>query len=209
MTPQTQHTFPQKDYRWDTFIRVMRYFLPVAAAIIGCVTMLWPFLNDNEVSFNLSTDDVTKGDTSIHMTNMHYVGTDKINRLFHVQAATGLQDSPASPRVKLTDIRADMTLDESGTASVEARTGIYRTRENTLSLVGGVRMVTGNGYTLEMAGAEIDLKGHIATGQGAIKGVAKLGRMEANRVTIFADKEEAIFEGGIKIHIEPQRPQTP
>lgn len=207
MANTKQHIFQAKEARWDTFIHIMRYFLPVAAAIIGSITMLWPFLNDNEVSFNLSTDDVTKGDTSIHMTNMHYVGTDKVDRLFHVQAATGLQDSPASPRVKLTNIRAEMALDESGTARVEARTGIYRTRESTLSLVGGVKLVTGNGYALEMAGAEIDLKDHTATGQGAIKGVAKLGHMEANRVTIFADREEAIFEGGIKIHIEPKRPE--
>lgn len=204
-SPNTMNTHIPINSSWDTFIRLMRFVLPISAVLLGSVTMLWPLLNDNEVSFNLSTDDVAKGDTSVQMTNMHYVGTDTVNRLFHVQAASGLQDNPASQRVKLNDIRAEMALDETGTATVSARTGIYRMKEGTLSLVGGVNLVTGNGYTLSMAGAEINLKEHIATGQGAIKGRADLGTLEASQVTIYADNEEAVFNNGIKLHIEPFR----
>ncbi|MFC3053751.1 LPS export ABC transporter periplasmic protein LptC [Kordiimonas pumila] len=193
---------------WDRFIVLMQVILPLAALVLGTITVLWPFLNDQEVSFTLSTEDVAQGDTAVHMTNLHYVGTDAINRLFHVEAATGLQENPSSPRVRLNDIRAEMALDETGPAKVQARTGIYRTKENTLSLVGGVHFNTGSGYKLDMAGAEIDLKKHIATGQGAIQGSSKLGTLEANRIVIYADTEEAVFEGGIKLHIEPKRPEN-
>lgn len=191
--------------RWDMFIRTMQFLLPVSAVILGAVTMLWPFLNDNEVSFTLSTDDVAQGDSSVHMTNMRYVGTDAIDRLFTVTAASGFQDNPNTPRVKLSDIQAEMLLEEAGPATVTARTGIYRAEENFLSLVGGVHLVTGNGYTLDMAGAEIDLKAHTATGQGTVKGNAELGTLEAGRVKILVDEREGIFDGGVRIHITPKR----
>jgi len=191
---------------WDSFIRTMRLFMPVGALILGLVTILWPYLDNREVAFTLSTDDVAKGDSSVRMTNMHYVGTDAVNRLFHVEAASGLQDSPTAPRVKLSDIKAEMALDDTGVATVTARTGIYRIKEATLSLVGGVQLITGNGYALDMAGAEVDLKNQLATGQGAITGRSRLGSLAASRVEIRAAEEEGIFEGGVKLRIVPRRP---
>ncbi len=197
---------PRTSPAWDSFIRVMRIALPVSAAILAFVTVAWQYLDDREVAFTLSTDDVTKGESSIHMINMRYVGTDANNRLFQVEAGTGLQDSPTAPRVKLSDIRAQMDIEGTGPTTVTARTGIYRIDPSTLSLVGGVHMITGNGYALDMAGAEVDLKTHIATGQGSITGRAKLGSLAASRVVIYADKEEGIFEGGVKLRIVPKRP---
>jgi len=191
---------------WDGFIRAMRLSMPVGALVLGLITVLWPYLDDREVAFTLSTDDVAKGDSSVHMTNLRYVGTDAQNRLFHVEAATGLQDSPTAPRVKLSDIAAEMVLENAGLAAVTARTGIYRIKESTLSLVGGVHMVTANGYTLDMAGAEVNLKTHLATGQGSITGHARLGSLAASRVEVRADEEEGIFSGGVKLRIVPKRP---
>jgi len=190
---------------WDKFIVVMRIILPISALVLGFITMLWPFVNDNEVSFTLSTDDVAKGDSSVHMTNIEYVGTDAIDRLFTVKAASGLQDNPNAPRVKLSNVQAEMLLEGAGPSTVKARTGIYRVNDSILSLLGGVTLVTGNGITLDMAGAEIDLKSHIATGQGSVQGTSELGTLNAGRVTILVDKEEGIFEGGVQLHITPNR----
>lgn len=198
---------PAINGHWDSFIKAMQVILPVTALILGAITMLWPFLNDQEVSFTLSTDDVAKGDSSVRMTNMQYVGTDAIDRLFTVKAASGFQDNPNAPRIRLSDIQAEMLLEGAGPATVSARTGIYRAEESTLSLVGGVHLVTGNGYTLDMAGAEVDLKSHVATGQGTVKGVAKLGTLEAGRVRILVDDEEGIFDGGVRLHITPKKPK--
>lgn len=65
---------------WDSFIRFMQMFLPVSALILGTITVGWPFLNDAEVSFTLSKDDVAQSDGVIRMTNLNYVGTDERDR---------------------------------------------------------------------------------------------------------------------------------
>ncbi|WP_068308587.1 MULTISPECIES: hypothetical protein [Kordiimonas] len=192
---------------WDSFIHAMRVVLPLVAIILGGITLLWPILNETEVSFTLSKDEVAKSDGVIRMTNLSYAGTDGLDRLFRVQAASGLQENPSAPRIRLTDIRAEMELDPGMPATVEARTGIYRMKEGTLSLVGGVHVNTSNGYRLDMAGAEVDLKAHTATGQGSINGVSDLGTLEAGRMEILVDEREGLFDGGVKLSITPRRPK--
>ncbi|WP_262692331.1 hypothetical protein [Kordiimonas aestuarii] len=196
------------DDSWDRFILFMRALLPVLAVIVGGTTILWPFLNEKEVSFTLSQDDVAKSDGIIHMTNPRYVGTDSGNRLFSVEAGSGQQEDVKSPRIRLSDIRAQMELQPGNPAYVHARTGIYRMKESTLSLVGGVSVRSAAGYELEMDGAEIDLKAHRAEGQGNVRGASELGRLEAGKMEILVDTQEGIFEGGVKLYLIPRRPKT-
>lgn len=193
---------------WDGFIRLMQVFLPISALILGTITIGWPFLNDAEVSFTLSKDDVARSDGVIRMTNMNYVGTDAKDRLFRIHANAGEQDNPNAPRVRLTDIRAEMELDEGQLATVDARTGIFRTKNNSLSLIGGVNLETGNGYQLQMAGAEIDLRARAATGQGEVTGSSELGQLKAARMSLNVKEKEAVFEGGVSLHIVPKRPEN-
>lgn len=197
---------PSGGLHWDGFIRFMQVFLPVSALILGSITISWPFLNDAEVSFTLSQDDVARSDGVIRMTNMNYVGTDARDRLFRIHAAAGEQDSPDAPRVRLTDIKAQMELGEGQEARVDARQGTFRTEDNSLSLIGGVNLETGNGYFLEMAGAEIDIKGRSATGQGDVNGRGELGTLKAARMSLNVRDKEAVFDGGVTLHIVPKRP---
>lgn len=190
---------------WDQFVSFMRITLPIFALILGTVTVLWPFINEKEVSFTLSKDDVTQGDGRVRMTNLQYVGTDNDNRLFTVTADSGEQADPNAERVKLTGITAEMEIEPRIPAIVNARTGIYRMKERTLSLIGGVHLETGNGYTLDMLGADVDLKTRSAEGQGSIIGTSDLGEIRASRMTIQVKEQIGLFEGGVKMRIIPQR----
>lgn len=193
---------------WDQFVLFMRTILPIVALILGAITAFWPLINQKEVSFTLSKEDVTQGDGRVRMTNLQYVGTDNNNRLFTVTADNGEQDDPNAERVKLTGITAEMAIEPDNPAIVNARTGIYRMKERTLSLVGGVHLETGNGYTLDMAGADIDLKTRSAVGQGSIKGTSTLGELNASRVNIQVEEQIGLFEGGVKMRIIPQKPNS-
>ena len=191
---------------WDRFILLMRLLLPVLALVVGATTILWPFLNEKEVSFTLSQDEVARSDGVIHMTNPRYVGTDSGNRLFSVEASSGQQEDAKSPSIRLSDIRAQMELQPGTPAFVHARTGIYRMKDNSLSLIGGVSVRSSAGYELEMDGAEIDLKAHTAVGTGNIRGASELGKLEAGKMEILVDTQEGIFENGVKLSLVPRRP---
>ena len=197
-----------RDGHWDSFVRLMRRTLPFVAVILGGLTAFWPLLNSTEVSFTLSKDDVASSDGKVRMTNLKYVGTDEINRLFKVTAASGLQDDPANPRIKLTNIQAEMDIEPGIPAFARARTGIYRMKEGSLSLIGGVFVETANGYKLNMAGAEVDLHSKVAVGQGSINGLSPIGTLKAGRMELFVSERTGIFGGGIQLHITPKRPAS-
>lgn len=193
---------------WDAFVRVMRYLLPTAAITLAALIIAWPSINETEVSFTLSEDEVARSDGVIRMTNPRYVGTDAIDRLFRIRAAAGQQDDPNDNRIRLTDIFAEMELgpDPAKPATVTARTGIYRMNDATLSLLGGVEVKGQDGLTLNLSGAEVDLKAHTATGQGTITGMSDLGKIEAGEMEIRVDEREGSFDGGVRLHIIPRRP---
>ena len=191
---------------WDRFVAAMRVMLPIISVVLAAVTIGWPFLNDTEVSFNLSKDEVAQSDGKIRMTDLRYVGTDAVDRLFRLEAKSGLQDDPGTPRIKLDAIKAEMQLNPDMDATVSAKSGLYRMEENTLALIGGVEILADNGYSLSMDGADIDLKAQIAKGEGNINGNAPLGRLTAQTMTLKVDEARGQFGGGIKIHITPKRP---
>lgn len=195
---------------WDSFVQVMRYVLPVGALTLAGLIIAWPSINETEVSFTLSEDEVAKSDGVIRMTNPRYVGTDAVNRLFRIRAAAGQQDDPNAPRIRLTDIFAEMELGPAPEqpATVKARTGIYRMNEATLSLLGGVEMRGRDGLILNLSGAEVDLKAHTATGQGTITGMSNLGELEAGEMEVRVDDREGSFQGGVRLRIIPRRPGT-
>ncbi len=191
---------------WDRFIIAMRLILPVCALVLGALTVLWPFINETEVSFTLSREEVAKTSSVVHMTNLRYVGTDAGNRLFRVEASAGQQEDANAPKIRLSDIRAQMELQPDLPAFVHARTGIYRMKESTLELIGGVSVRSASGYELEMDGAEVDLKAHTAKGTGKVRGASELGQLEAGSMEVLIDTHEGVFEDGVRLHLVPRRP---
>ncbi|RMB01910.1 hypothetical protein [Eilatimonas milleporae] len=193
---------------WDRFVAAMRIVLPVAAIVLGSVTVFWPLLSDTEVSFTLSKEEVAASDDKVRMTNLRYRGTDAVDRLFTITAASGMQDDPASPRIRLEDLSAQMDLEPGLPARVEARTGVYRLNEGRLSLVGGVELTSGADYALTMSGAEVQIKSRVATGHGNVSGRSRLGTLEAARVEIRIDESKGVFDGGVALRITPARART-
>lgn len=199
----------QSHTRWDRFVLLMRLTLPVFALVAGAVTIGYPLLNDNQLSFTLSTEDVLKGDDTVHMKALKYRGTDAINRLFTVTAASGFQKDPGADTISLNDIRASIQMkDEVGSiALVTARKGRYQKKEGLLYLIGGVQLNTTSGYSLEMNGAEVYLKERRAIGNGGIMGETPLGTLSADRFSVDVDNEIGQFSGRITLKIIPKKTQ--
>lgn len=190
---------------WSSFVVVMRFTLPAIAIIFAISALSWPFLQQQEVSFTLSREEVAKSDGVVLMQNLVYVGTLDNMQVFRLEAEEGLQDSPAAPRIKLTSIKASMELPEGVRVSFQAGQGIYETKEEILSIAETVTLTTTNGYQLSMNGAVVNIKEQTAVGKGPIIGVTPVGSLTAGRVEISADDQEATFSGGVALRIKPKK----
>ena len=190
---------------WSSFVVVMRAILPAIAIIFAISALSWPFLQQQEVSFTLSREEVAKSDGVVLMQNLVYVGTLDNMQVFRLEAEEGLQDSPAAPRIKLTTIKASMELPEGVRVFFQAGQGVYETKEEILSIAETVTLTTTNGYQLSMNGAVVNIKEQTAVGKGPIIGITPVGSLTAGRVDISADDQEATFSGGVKMRIEPRK----
>jgi lipopolysaccharide export system protein LptC len=194
---------------YDGYVKFMRVGLTVIAVSLALLIVLWPTINEEEVSFTLSYEDINSSDDQIRMVNPRYVGTDLADRKFIVEAEEGIQENPDDPRIRLTRIKAEMDLDDGVKFDASSETGIYLLKENILQLAGKVKMQTTDGYRFEGSQAVFDLNTKIATSDKPIQGIGPIGSFMAQGFEVQVDKKIAIFKNGVKMRIYPIGKDTP
>ena len=188
---------------YDRYVLFMRLFLTVVALVLVIILGLWPAFNDEEVSFTLSYEDVAASDDQIRMVNPRYVGKDAFDRVFTISAASGLQDSPDDPRIRLEKISASLDFEENFRVIASSRSGTYFVDQGYLELGGDVVLETTDGYRFTGGTARFDLSKHTASSQEEISGYGPLGRFRADRFEIRIDEKRTIFEGRVNMRLDP------
>lgn len=199
----------KKAWFYDTYVRLMRIVLTVSALVLSFLIILWPSLNEEEVSFTLSYEDVNTSNEQIKMINPRYVGTDLADRVFSIEAEEGIQENPDIPRIRLTNIKAEMDLDDGVKFDAVSETGIYMLKENLLELLGKVKMRTTDGYIFDGSQAKFDLNTKIATSEKPIQGIGPIGSFTAQGFEINVDEQKAIFKNGVQLRIYPLGKDNP
>lgn len=207
----TAHNRPavRRERRYRTYVRVMRLLLSTVVITLAASILLWPLLNEEDASFTLSYEEVSKGDDQIRMVNPRYVGVDSNGRPFEVRAAEGVQDSPDDPRILLTQIFAGLDLENELVVEARSDQGIFRFERNLLELTGEVRIRTSDGYYFEGGVASFDIENRRAWSDERISGGGPLGIFEAGRFEFVIDEHKALFEGGVSMKIDPTGQTTP
>ncbi len=189
---------------YDRFIVVLRWGLSAIALGLAITLLIWPNIQTSEVSFTLSQEDVASGDGTVRMINPRYVGTDDKNRPFVIEASSGIQDSPDDPRVRLNDISAIMDIDDETGLRIFSATGIYLIDQEVLELGGGVEMATTDGYQFRAVDARYNMVEKRAMSKSSITGSGPVGVFEADSFEILVDQRLAIFEGHVRMVINPR-----
>lgn len=188
---------------YDRYVLSMRLFLTVLALALVAVLGLWPAFNDEEISFTLSYEDVAASDDQIRMINPRYVGKDAFDRVFTISAASGLQDTPDDPRIRLEKISASLELEENVRVLATSRSGTYFVDQGYLELGGDVVLETTDGYRFTGGTARFDLSKHTVSSDEEISGYGPLGRFRAGRFVINIDEKSTIFEGRVRMQLDP------
>lgn len=188
---------------YDRYVLSMRLFLTVLALALVAVLGLWPAFNEEEVSFTLSYEDVAASDDQIRMINPRYVGKDAFDRVFTISAASGLQDTPDDPRIRLEKISASLELEENVHVSATSRSGTYFIDQGYLELGGNVVLETSDGYRFTGGTARFDLSKHKVSSDEEISGYGPLGRFQAGSFEIQIDEKSTIFEGRVHMQLDP------
>ncbi|GAB4577263.1 MAG: LPS export ABC transporter periplasmic protein LptC [Rhodothalassiaceae bacterium] len=190
---------------YDRYVALMRILLPVLALLIAGMSFLWPVFTGGETSFLLNKDSMPGAGRSVRTVGAVFRGTDNAGRQYVIAAEEALQADPDAPLIRLTALDAGIALADGREAAFHADEGLYVTRSDRLSVPGAVRIETSDGYRLEGADAEIDLKERTLSSEKPVAGTGPLGRVSADGVHIDLESGKAEFIGHVRMLTAPRR----
>lgn len=192
--------------RHSRLVRRLRLLLPAAglltlAAFVAAARIVVP------EGLDLSVARTTVTRNAIIMEGPKLSGFDKASREYTVTAERATQLLSAPDEVRLDAVRAEIRLAGQGSATVTAAAGDYDNGRATLKLHGGIALVSADGYALDMADADIDLKGGTLVTANPVKVVYRDSETRGDRLSVREGGAVIVLESGVRtVLMPPKRP---
>lgn len=203
---------PSEQRSGDAFARARRHsrrvrFLKVGLPAIATVMVLLGVgaayvarSLPGELSFASSTLE----DGRLVMQDPRMSGSDSRDRPYSMTARRAVQAVAGSASgVDLEGVRADIAVDESTNATIQAGNGYYDVGTERLRLFDDIEVETTSGIAIRLSEAEIDLAGRSMQGQGPVVITTPNQRLESGSVVIEEGGERLSFGDRVKLTLLP------
>jgi lipopolysaccharide export system protein LptC len=187
--------------RYSTIVRFLKRALPLAALALILAVVGFALQPREAERVSMTFERMGQLDNDLAMVNPRLTGTDDKGLPFIVSAASAVQEGPGSGRVRLNDIRAEMTLDDGTLVHVTAAQGLVDTGARQLDVTGGIKFSSADGYVAETSSARADLRTGIVTGNEPVKASGKFGELTANGFTFDKDTKKLRFDGNVRMRV--------
>ena len=184
----------------DHLIRLMKIVLPAAIGVVLAFLAFAPLEEKQEVSFILDKDKVDHAEERMRVQSAQYRGMDSRGRPFVLNARSALQQSSAVPVVDISDMSAQILLDE-GPAQLRALRARYDMEREAVDVVGPLRFTAADGYRLDTSDVTVDLRERTLASRGAVQGRMPLGRFSAGRLEVDLPGRRVVLSGRARLHI--------
>jgi len=189
---------------YSRFVQMMKVLLPVVAALLIILILVWPYLRSEDLRFRLSFAALTANQNEDpSMVKPRFLGIDKENKAYSIAADLARNLAAGSSSVELEMPKADITLDDGTWLVLTAKSGIFRQAKKTLDLTGAVNLFHDSGYEFKSSKAAIDLQKGVASGSEAVRGHGPFGEMQGEGFRLFDKGKTIIFTGKSKLVFFP------
>jgi lipopolysaccharide export system protein LptC len=189
---------------YSRFVQMMKVLLPVVAALLIILILVWPYLRSEDLRFRLSFAALTANQNEDpSMVNPRFLGIDKENKAYSITADLARNLAAGLSSVELEMPKADIALDDGTWLVLTAKSGIFRQAKKTLDLTGAVNLFHDSGYEFKSSKAAIDLQKGVASGSEAVRGHGPFGEMQGEGFRLFDKGKTIIFTGKSKLVIFP------
>jgi len=189
--------------RHSRLVRRLKYILP-ALAIAGAGGF-WATARymPSDLALVASLANLDIEDNAIVMDEPRISGFEGTRRAYEVKAESAVQSLDDPKVVTFNTIDASVGLDEAGTATIDATTGVYDGNANTLVLKDGIAIKTTTGYWASFREAAIDLaQGSLVSSQ-PIEIRTSEGTIRANGVQVSERGKRIAFVNGVSVTYLP------
>ena len=190
--------------RYSRFVGLMKLMLPLGAAALVVIVVIWPYLNGREDGIPLSFASIGVGlDEKVFMTNARYMGSDDSDQPYTLTAELIAEEEGDDEAVRLTKLQADIMLNDGSWLALTADSGVLNRENEQLVLVGSVNFFSDSGYEFRTRRAEIDLGSKRVHGVDPIEGQGPFGTLYADSFRLEDQGRSLFFEGHVRVTFYP------
>jgi lipopolysaccharide export system protein LptC len=184
----------------DKLIRVMKIGLPALIGVILAFLFFSPLGEKQEVSFLLKKDEVGHAEERLKLTAVTYRGQDNEGRPFVLSARSGVQQTSANQVVDITDMQAQMQLDN-GPARIQADRAQYLLERDQVNVIGPLVFTAADGYRMTTRDVNVDMRARTMQSRGRVDGQMPLGRFSAGQMQVDLPNRRVVLTGRPRLHI--------
>lgn len=198
--------------RWrHLLVAGLKFVLPAIAAVTLLLVVAWPTFWPGVERLRLGSTipvvDLAEGSDA--MLDTTYRSVDKKGRPFVVHADVVSNVANENEPMALATPKGELTLDDGGEVTLEARDGLYDRSNEKVDLKGDVTLIHPSGYEVRSSAAHIDLPTGDASGNEAVTASGPLGTIKAEGFSITDDGRVINFTGRSRMVITPEPKSSP
>ncbi len=191
--------------RHSRLVRALRIAVPAAvllamAGIVG-VSVFNPF-RMLMPKLPIDTGNLLVSGTKITMESPHLAGYTPDQRPYELWAKTATQDLRDPDHVDLDKIKTRVVMEDGSTAWLDARTGKFDNKQQTLDLHKDIFMKTTNGYEARLSQAFVDMAKNTVASDEHVDVKMSNGTVSSDRLRIYGGGEVVRFEGNVVMNLD-------
>jgi lipopolysaccharide export system protein LptC len=198
--------------RHSRMVRALRIAVPtivilamgavVAVSVFNPFRMLLPKLP-------LDIGNLVVSGTKITMESPHLAGYSTDQRPYEIWAKTATQDLTDPDHVDLRTLRAKVLTEDQSTITLDARNGLYDSKQQLLDLHKDIFLQSSTGYEARLSQAFVDIGKGTVTSEEHVDVKLLNGTLTADRLRITGGGEVVRFEGNVVMNLIMDSPTPP
>ncbi|MFB2549891.1 LPS export ABC transporter periplasmic protein LptC [Ensifer soli] len=188
--------------RHSARVRRLKILLPLAALVIAVIFVAVSFVRAF-LPEGVSVEGATIENGKIVMQNPAISGRNQQGISYSMRAERALQDVEDPDMITLETIRAQMPVNDTLIATVDALSGIYDRGANTLDMNAPFTISLNNGVNADFKSAYLDINGGAMQSREPIAISMKGGSIVAQRMAMTDKGRVVTFEGNVRVNVDP------
>jgi lipopolysaccharide export system protein LptC len=191
--------------RHSRMVRILRIAVPAAVVLSMAVIVGYSVFNPFRMlmpKLPLDMGNLAVSGTKITMETPHLAGYTPDQRPYELWAKTATQDLTDPDHVELKTLRAKVLMEDHSTLTLDARTGIFDNKEQTLDLHKDIFLQTSTGYEARLTQAFADMAKGTVTSDEHVDVKLTNGTLSSDRLRITGGGEVVRFEGNVVMHLD-------
>lgn len=188
-----------------SMVQAFKYGLIGMAAMLVLAVFLVPVLHEDDSATRLVFTNVEETGAIVapRMNKPRLQGLDKNEQPYTVTA--DMAERQDDGRVKLTNLQADLTLNNGSWLAFLADTGMFDSEANTLLLPENVQVFHNSGYDMRTTNVLLNLKTAEASGDRQVDGQGPLGRISASGFKVDSGANNIRFSPDVTVVLYPKK----